>query len=204
MQSCVAIQLESTGLVGSFVRLSSCSLLTFQTVPSSTSQLLITFVPLCAIRLTPCTQSAGSYIGLQNVARHGYLSERYEIHGITDCPDKHEKTPPLIQTQYPPLRHSVVKDFECRARTKWPRIYVCVEERFWEKVIGVVVTPVCWYSFVLIECRRNGISTLVYASHMPALLDSADFCSWLFSCYMPCLPLFEISKIQPAYLDIYI
>ena len=101
MQSCAALQLKSAGPVGCFVRLSSCFLLISQTVPSSTLQLLITFVPLCAIRLTPCTQSTGCHAGLQNFASHGYLSERYENHGIPDCPDNHEKKPALCSNTVP-------------------------------------------------------------------------------------------------------
>lgn len=98
MQSCAAFQLEPAMLGGSFVRLSSSSLLTSQTVPSSTLQLLIMFVPLCASRVTPCTQSTSSHVGLQNVASRGYLLERYESHGIPNRSDKHETMPDLDNT----------------------------------------------------------------------------------------------------------
>lgn len=79
-------------------------------MPSSALQLLMIFVPFCAIRLTPCTRSTGSHIGLQNVASHGYLLERYENHGIPNCPDQHETIPDLNNT----VQHSAVRDFECK------------------------------------------------------------------------------------------
>lgn len=158
VQSCAVLQLESARPVGSFVKLSSSFLLTSQTMPSSTLWLLILFVPFCAIRLTPCAQSTGSHVGLQNVASHGYLLERYENHGIPNYPDQHETIPDLNNT----VQHSV-RDLGCRERAKLPRRYICVEKSLWGKVIGVMATPVCHYSsFALIVWRKNNVNTFFF------------------------------------------
>lgn len=108
---------SQVGLVDFFVRLSSCSLLASQTVTSLTLLISIIFVPLCAIRLTPSSLTEGSHIGLQNVTSHGYLSERYENHGIPDCCDNHEKMPAQVQTQ--PISTAVsIEGFRMQSKKK--------------------------------------------------------------------------------------
>lgn len=122
-----SLQLEPARLVGSFVRLSSSSLLTSQTVPRSTLQLLIIFVPFCAIRVIPQTQSTGSHVGLQNVVSHWYLLERYENHGIPNCRDDMRQCQTSI-TQYLAPQHSAVMDFECRENKITKNTGMCREE----------------------------------------------------------------------------
>lgn len=125
---CNHVQSFSSSQPGSFVRLSSSSLLTSQTVPSSTLQLLIIFVPLCAISLTLCTQSTGSHVRLQNAASCGYLLEMYENHGIPNCPDDHEIMPDLDNTVFISAAFSSEGLWMQRGNKMTKEIYICREE----------------------------------------------------------------------------